>query len=123
MRFTLYEDYRHRLSQRAKTCIFVNLEELFTDASPIRETAKFLVRANSRCFPKKEVAKTHPLKASCEVSVTPQYSIGLNRRYVPAKLTLSYMDTHFEACIMHISFFENGELHGKLSISHLFIFR
>ena len=47
---SLYEDYRHRLSQRAKTCIFVNLEELFTDASLIRETAKFLVRANSRHF-------------------------------------------------------------------------
>ena len=55
------------ISQRAKTCIFVNLEELFTDASLIRETAKFLVRANSRRFPMKEVAKTHPLKASCEV--------------------------------------------------------
>ena len=58
-----YEDYRHRLSQRAKTCIFVNLEELFTDASLIRETAKFLVRANSRRFPKEEVAKTQPLKS------------------------------------------------------------
>ena len=69
---SLYEDYRHRLSQRAKTCIFVNLEKLFTDASLIKETAKFLVRANSRRFPKKEVAKTHPLKASCEVPVTPQ---------------------------------------------------
>ena len=60
---SLYEDYRHRLSQRAKTCIFVNLEELFTDASLIRETAKFLVRANSRRFPKEEVAKTQPLKS------------------------------------------------------------
>ena len=72
---SLYEDYRHRWSQRAKTCFFVNLEELFTDASLIKETTKFLVRANilnSRRFPKKEVAKTHPLKTSCDVPVTPQ---------------------------------------------------
>ena len=54
-------DYRHRLSQRAKICIFVNLEELFTDASLIRETGKFMVRSNSRRFPKKKVAKMHPL--------------------------------------------------------------
>ena len=70
---SLYEDYRHRWSQRAKTCFFVNLEELFTD--DIKETTKFLVRANilnSRRFPKKEVAKTHPLKTSCDVPVTPQ---------------------------------------------------
>ena len=57
---SLYEEYRHRLSQIAKTCILVNLEELFTDASLIRETAKFLERANSRRFPKKEVKKSHP---------------------------------------------------------------
>ena len=55
-------DTTYNLSQRAETCIFVNLEELFTDASLIRETAKFLVRANSRRFPKKEVAKTHAPK-------------------------------------------------------------
>ena len=67
---SLYEDYRHHLSQRAKTCIFVSPEELFTDAGLIRKTAKFLVRANSLRLPKKEVAKTHPLKASSEVLLT-----------------------------------------------------
>ena len=30
------------LSQRAKSCIFVSLEELFTDASLIRETANYM---------------------------------------------------------------------------------
>ena len=70
---SLYEDYRHRLSQRAKTCLIANLEGLFTDTSLIRETARFLVRANNRRFPKKEVTKKDPveLKVSCKVPATP----------------------------------------------------
>ena len=42
-------------------CLFANLEGLFTDASLIRETARFLVRANNRLFPKNEVTKKDPL--------------------------------------------------------------
>ena len=75
---SLYEDYRHRLSQRAKTCLFANLEGLFTDTSLIRETVRFLVRANNRRFPKKEVAKKDTMNASCKVPATPQQHSPVN---------------------------------------------
>ena len=65
------EDYRHCFSQRDETCLLANLEGLFPDSSHVRETSRFLVRANNMCFPKKEVTKKDPVKASCKVPVTP----------------------------------------------------
>ena len=50
----LYEDFRHRLSQPAKTWLFADPAQLFTDGKLIREVSKFLVRADSRRFPVKK---------------------------------------------------------------------
>ena len=51
---SLYKEFRHRFSQTAKNCLFTNLERLLTDGHLIKETLKFLVKANTRHLPKKD---------------------------------------------------------------------
>ena len=46
----LYEDLRHSLSQRAKTCLFSDMEDLFIEPELIKELTTFLNQINGRRF-------------------------------------------------------------------------
>ncbi|XP_063691343.1 IgGFc-binding protein-like [Bolinopsis microptera] len=130
---SLYEDYRHRFSQRAKTCLFANLEGLFTDTSLIRETARFLVRANNRRFPKKEVTKKDLLKSSCSFGKAKNYAVSADLKMTDlGKFSTSYgflgiafnmMDSknydiayvrpHAKDHCWELGYVENGRLFGR----------
>ena len=47
----LYDDFRHKLSDGVKTNIFSDVKSLFSTATQLRETARFLSKSHRRRFP------------------------------------------------------------------------